>query len=137
MESITEFIDICSIISEGGEYKFCPAISETEYFDEDQSVISYHIKSSRIWEMPFKRIDSRNCILLHKLAENAKDEEKMKSTVRCKACKRLICDLNHQHRRSNVSPSKQLKRLQPSSNFKLKYLSAASVTKRKKATQQE
>ena len=30
VESITEFIDICSIISEGGEYKFCPGISETE-----------------------------------------------------------------------------------------------------------
>ena len=109
-----------------------------EYFDEYQSITRYHIKSLITWEMPFKQINSRNCILLHnKLAENAKGEEKMKSTVHCKACKRLICDLNHQRRRSNVSSSKQLKRLQPSSNFKLKYLSPASVTKRKKATQQE
>jgi len=134
VKSVAEFMDICSIILESAGYKFCPGIQEKKYFDEYYSVIRYYIKSIRIWEKPFKRIDSRNCILLHKLAENAKDEEKMENTV---LCKRLICDLDHQRRRSDISPSRKLMWLQPSFNFKKKHLSPASKAIREKATQQE
>ena len=55
----------------------------------------------------------------------------------CRSCKRLHSDLDHQRRRSDVSPSRRLKRQQPSSSFKLKYLSPASATKRKTAAQKE
>lgn len=119
VENISKFMDICSIISDSGGYKFCPGIPEKKYFDEYYSVIHYHIKSIRIWEQPFKQIDSRNCLLLHQLAANAKHKEKIENTVLRKAYKRLICDLAHQCNRSTVSPSKQTKRLQPSPTFKL------------------
>ena len=46
-------------------------------------------------------------------------------------------DLDHQRRRSDVSPSKRLKRQHPSSSFRLKYLSPARTTKRRTATQKE
>ena len=48
---LPEFMDICSIISESGGYKFCLGIPEKKYFDEYYSVICYHIKSIRIWEI--------------------------------------------------------------------------------------
>ena len=136
VENISKFKDVCSIVADCSEYKFCPGISKEKY-EEYHSVIRYHIKSIRIWDQPFKRIDSRNCLLLHQLAANAKYEERVNSSVLCKACKRLLCDLAHQRNRSTISPSKQLKRLQPSSTFKLMHLSPASVAKRKRATQQE
>ena len=136
--NLSEFTDICNIVSDRGAFKFCPGISEKKYYDEYHLVIRYHIETLRIWEKPFRHIDSRSCLLWHQLAHNAKSEEKLANDVLCKACKRLVCDLDYQSRRSSdVSPSKQIKRLQPSSNFKLKYLSPASVAKRKRATQQE
>lgn len=100
------------------------------------SMIRYHITSCRVWEHPFKRIDSVNCLLWHKIARNATAEERKSKSVLCKSCKRLCCDLEHQ-RRSDVSASKHEARLLPSSNFKLKYLSPQSVSKRKEATLRE
>ena len=52
----------------------------------------------------------------------------------CRSCKRLHSDLDHQWRRSDVSPSRRLEQQQPFSSFKLKYLSPA---KRKTAAQKE
>lgn len=132
-----EFLDICSIISEKAEYKFCPGLNVDHYYEYFFAIIRYHVESCRVWEYPFKRIDSRNCLLWHKLPRNAPLEDHDKSTVLCRACKRLCSDLEHQRRRSNVSPTKRAKRQLPSSHFKLKYLSPKSVTKRKQATQQE
>ena len=101
-------------------------------------MIRYHIKSCRVWEHPFKRIDSVNCLLWHKLARIATAEERKSKSILCKSCKRLCCDLEHQ-RRSDVSALKHEARLLPSSNFKLKYLSPQSVvvSKRKEATLRE
>ena len=55
----------------------------------------------------------------------------------CKQCKRLLALLAYQRRRSDVSPARRTARQQPSSSFKLKYLSLASVAKRRKAAQVE
>ena len=125
-----EFMDVCSIISTQGGYKYCPGIEVDHYYQHDH-------KSCRVWEHPFKRIDSVNCLLWHKLACNATAEERKSRSVLCKSCKRLCCDLEHQRRRSDVSASKREARLLPSSNFKLKYLSPQSVSKRKEATLRE
>ena len=131
-----EFMDVCSIISTQGGYKYCPGIEVDYYYQYFYSMIRYHITSCRVWEHPFKRIDSVNCLLWHKLARNATAEERKSKSVLCKSCKRLCCDLEHQ-RRSDVSASKSEARLLPSSNFKLKYLSPQSVSKQKEATLRE
>ena len=73
----------------------------------------------------------------HQLAKNACVEEKMLLTVLCRECKRLQHHLEHQKCRSQVSPARQIARQQPSSSFKLKYLSPASVVKKNEATQME
>ena len=63
--------------------------------------------------------------------------QKSSDEVLCRPCKRLNSYLDHQRRRSDVSPGTRLKRQQPSSRYKLKYLSPASIRKRKAATQKE
>ena len=63
--------------------------------------------------------------------------QKSSDEVHCRPCKRLNSYLDHQRRRSDVSPGVRLKRQQPSSRYKLKYLSPASIRKRKAATQKE
>jgi len=64
-------------------------------------------------------------------------EKKGLYVVLCKQCKRLRSLLDHQRTRSDMNPSKKLQRQQPSSWFKLKYLSPASTVKQKQATQRE
>ena len=133
----SEAHSIITMISQKGSHKFCPGLDYQQYFDHYLSVIRYNIKSVRLWERPFHRVDSINCELLHQLPRNATAEEKDSYSVLCKQCKRMQHLLNHQRRRSVVSPSKKLQRQQPSSHFKVKYLSPASALKRRQAAQQE
>ena len=62
-----EFLDICSIISEKAEYKFCLGLNMDHYYEYFFAIIRYHVESCHVWEHPFKRIDSKNCLLWHKL----------------------------------------------------------------------
>jgi len=132
-----EFLDACSIISEKNEYKFCPGFNVEHYYEYFFAVIRYHLESCRVWKHPFDRVDSKNCLLWHKLPLQAPLKGRGESVVLCRGCKRLNTDLEHQRKRSDVSPAKRAKRLLPSSSFKLKYLSPNSVNKRKQATQRE
>ena len=137
VKSLADFFAVCDIISRVGEYKFCPGFDVKRYYDEYHSVIRYHINGVRKWEKPFSRMDSKSCLLWHQLAKNASKEDKLSFAVMCKNCKRLQYNLDIQKRRSTVSPARRIARQQPSSSFKLKYLSPASVAQRKKATQTE
>ena len=85
---------------------------------------------------PFKRVDSCNCLLWHKLAKNASIVEKDLESVPCSACKRLLSDLNQRLKTAISSPDK-VKRQQPSSHCPLKYMSPSSQKKRKENTQPE
>ena len=60
---LNDFLAACKIISRNGGYKYCPGLDENECHNQYYSVIRYHIKSVRLWEIPFKRVDSRNCII--------------------------------------------------------------------------
>ena len=131
-----EIMDVCSIISTQGGYKYHPGIEVDYYYQYCFSMIRYHIKSCRVWGHPFKHIDSVNCLLWLKLACNATAKERKSKSALCKSCKWLCCDLEHQ-RRSDVTASKCEDRLLPSLNFKLKYLSPQSVSKLKEATLRE
>ena len=135
--TVEEFLSVCKVISKKAEFKFCPGIDVDHYYNHYHAIIRYHTESCRVWDHPFKRIDSKNCFLWHELGKNAPYEDRNKSLVLCKGCKRLRSDLDHQRRRSDVSPSKRSSRQLPSSSFKLKYMSPNSVTKRKQAAQKE
>jgi len=137
VQTADEALKICLTISSEGDYKFCPGLDQTEYYEYYHSVIRFHLKSVRLWERPFQRIDSVNCTLWHQLKSNATEIEKSSVEVLCRPCKRLKSDLDHQRRRSDVSPARRLKRQLPSSRYKEKYLSPLSRTKRKAAAQKE
>ena len=137
VSDVDQAIDFCFIISKKGDYKFCPGLDQKEYYDRYFAMIRYYLKSVRLWDRPFKRIDSVKCFLWFQLKQNAPTAEKSNQAVLCRSCKRLHSDLDYQYKRSDVSPARRLKRQHPSSTFKLKYLSPASVLKRKVSTQKQ
>ena len=138
VSTLPDLLNICSLLSTSAQFKFCPGLEEKAYFDNYRKIIGYNIKSVRIWEKPFTRIDSKTCLLWHQLSKNNKKEDKLMSEVLCSSCKRLICNLEHQKRRSEeFSPARKLARQKPSSRYKFKYLSPASTAIRKKAAQME
>lgn len=137
METVDHFLSVCEMMANvKGEYKFCPGIDPCEYETKYFSKIRYDVKNLRRVDSPFKRIDSCNCLLFHKLAKNASITEKGLECVSCGACKRLVSDLNQRLKTAVSSPDK-VKRQQPSSNCPLKYMSPSSQKKRKENTQRE
>jgi len=105
VSTLSEFFEACSVLSKKEDYKFCPGLDEKTYFDNFFNFIKFHIKSVRIWDKPFTRIDSKDCLLWHQLSKNSKTDERLEFEVLCGSCKVLICNLDHQKRRSDVSPN--------------------------------
>ena len=138
VESLEDMIALCQMIGVNSTYKFCPGIEPDEYEKEFHSVIRFHIKSVRITDFPFHRVDSINCKLLFQLAHNATESERSAQEVRCSACKRLASDLTHQKKRMGAeTPTRRIKRQNPSSRARLSYMSPVSQAKRKKLAQYE
>ena len=118
--------------------KFCPGIEMNHYMTNYYECIRFHIKSVRLTEFPFQRVDSQRCSLLFELTHNASTAEKEPSDVMCYPCKRLINHLEHQKRRTAAeTPTKKIKRQHPSSKARLSYMSPASQAKRKQLAQYE
>ena len=137
-ERVEELAAVCQMIGNNSNHKFCPGIEMEHYISEYYESIRYHIKSVRVTEFPFKRVDSKNCQLFFELSQNASIAEKDTKVVRCYACKRLVTDLNHQKKRTIAeTPTRKIKRQNPSSRAKLSYMSPASQAKRKKLAQYE
>ena len=83
-----------------------PEDNQNEYFER----IRFHIKSVREATTLFHRVDSVNCVLWFLLALNATLADKKSKQVRCRACKRLITNLNCQLQRTlKETPSRKLK----------------------------
>lgn len=136
LKEFHEYKDLLDIVSCSGGYKFCPGFHDAAYeayFD----VIRYDPKGVRRTTQPIARIDSNSCLLWHKLARNASIFEKDMESVMCSSCKRLRNILEQQVKRiSSRSPSKKVARVQPSSNYPLKFLSPKSVEKKQKIHQE-
>lgn len=134
-ESIDDLDAVCKMI---GSNKFCPGIEMNRYMTDYYECIRFHIKSARLSEFPFQRVDSQKCSLFFELAHNATKAEKEVSDVMCYPCKRLVNDLEHQKRRTAAeTPTKKIKRQKPSSKARLSYMSPASQAKQKQLTQYE
>lgn len=132
--STDHFLSLCEMMANGNnDYKFCPGIDPETYENDYFSKIRKNVCQ---FECPFKRIDSCNCQLFHKLAKNASIIEKGLECVPCSACKRLISDLNQRIKTAVTSPAR-VKRQNPSSNCPLKYMSPRSQKKRKDFTQRQ
>lgn len=132
-----DFIQLCKRMVEG-EYKFCPGIDPEIYDKEFYAKIKYHSKNVLCSKIPFNRVASIKCPLYHKLAKNASLVEKAAAEVQCAACKRLVHDLRQLvAKKVAISPRRKASWVQPSSHFKMKYLSPASLQKRKQLIKQE
>ena len=113
-------------------YKFCPGIEWARYHEHYFEVIRFHPKNVRRTEAPFYRVDSVDCKLWFEVPANAPLTAKSSAEVNCKACKRLISDLDWQLKRTtDESPSAKVKRQTASSRARLTYMSPSSRTKRK------
>ena len=108
------------------------------YMDRYYNKIRYHIAKVQVTTSPFRRVQSSDCTMWHKLPKNAAKAEKSSLTVLCGMCKRLRSELDRALQRcTGYSPHRKVKRQQPSSNYPLKYMSPASLKRRKSNTQQE
>ena len=125
-------------ISDNSTYKFCPGFDYDSYMDRYYNKIRYHIAKVQVTTSPFRRVQSSDCTMWHKLPKNAAKAEKSSLTVLCGMCKRLRSELDRALQRcTGYSPHCKVKRQQPSSNYPLKYMSPASLKRRKSNTQQE
>ena len=135
-EDTDDIIALCKIIDEDSHYKFCPGIDYKVYMKDFYEVIRFHLKSVRLTDFPFCRVDSVKCDLLFELAHNATKEEKDAVEVKCYSCKRLVRDLERQIKRTTAeTPTRKTKRQNPSSRARLSYMSPSSQAKHKKLAQ--
>ena len=132
VKSLEDIMELSRDFSNKSFYKFCPGIDPLYYEQEYHKIIRFHIKSVRLCQFPFMRVDCINCKLWFIPASNISAVEKSANEVKCPACKRLIHDLNCQKKRTVAeSPSRKIKRQHPSSRAKLQYMSPLSQKKRK------
>ena len=137
-ESIEDLADICKMIGNGTNFKFCPGIEVNHYMSEYHHFIRYHIKSVRKTDFPFLQVDSKTCQLFFEVAHNATAAEKEASELKCYPCKRLVNNLEHQKRQTaKETPTRKTKCQRPSSRAKLSYMSPASQAKRNRLAQYE
>ena len=136
-ESVAEIRELCLLFDEKSEFRFCPGV-DPELYNEHFDVFHFHVKSARLQDFPFRRINSVNCKMFFKLAHNARKVDRDAREVKCSACKRLITDIKYQKERtSKETPTRKAKRQRPSSRARLSYMSPASQAKRKKLAQYE
>ena len=106
--------------------------------EEFYAKIRYHSKNVSYSKTPFNHVASIKCPLYHRLPKNASLVEKVAAEVQCAACKRLVHDLRQLvAKKATVSPKRKASWTQPSSRYKMKYLSPASLKKRKQLIKQE
>jgi hypothetical protein len=111
-------------------HKFCPRLDPLDY-EGYHDVIRYDHKGVRKMEVPILRIDSVSCPMWFQLL-NSSLKKREAEAVLCCCCVKLKSQLDHQMRRTlSESPSKKLKRQDPSSKAPLSIMLPASQLKRK------
>lgn len=108
LATVEDFLKVCSMMIDK-QYKFCPGIDPDVYQSTYFMKIRYHIKNVHCSDALFRRVDSINCSLWHKLARNASIIEKDMESVPCGSCKRLVYDLDQHLKNSVSSPTKSEK----------------------------
>jgi hypothetical protein len=112
-------------------HKFCPGLDVTQY-ERYRELIKFDIKGTRKTLEPFLHVDSTSCLLWFEIGNRASAVKKESELVLCPPCVKLKCNFEYQVRQTkSESPSKKLKRQDPSSNARLSYMSPKSQKKRK------
>jgi len=71
-----DFTMLCTFEMSYKFYKFCPGIGYEEYHEQYYNVIWFHSAQAHVTELPFQRVDSKNCLKWYKQSHNATMEEK-------------------------------------------------------------
>lgn len=138
VSSDEDFVELCNGLLHTKGFVFCPGIDYKDYHDNYHSVIRFHSKQVNLMASPFQRVDAKGCLRWYKLPKNATLKEQASHEVLCSICKRLLRDLEHLKKKiSLVSPGRRFKRQSASSNYPTKFLSPASLKKRKTNAQAE
>lgn len=108
-----------------GPWKYCPGV--LDYENRFESVIRFRPAKLRLWNLPFLRVDSRDCKVLFRLARSVPQETKLLDTVLCPECKRFEKELvTLKERAAGRTPEEKKKRVSVSSNTPLQFLSPNS-----------
>ena len=114
---MNEVVERCHMFGKKSKYKFCPGL---DHKNEYHKPIRFHIRSVRITQFPFSRIDSFTCKLWFLPPTNASAAEKAVSEVKCTGCKHMVQLLNLQKTRTLAeSPGKRIRRQHPLSQARL------------------
>ena len=70
IKSFDDVVELCHIFGCKSTYKFCPGVDPDYYENEFHKAIRCHIKSVRLTQFPFSRVDSINCKLWFLPASN-------------------------------------------------------------------
>ena len=112
-------------------HKFCPGLGVDQY-EKYKETIRFDVKSLRQTTEPFHRIESASCSLWFDIGKRPSAMRRESESLLCHSCIRLKCNLDRQVTRTEgESPSKKLKRQNPSSNAPLTYMSPKSQQRRK------
>jgi len=132
--------DFLQNIADGVASKFSELACTLQYDGLDSSnpvlTISQRAVFNQLSMFSFSRVDSFSCKLWFLPASNTSLLEKAASEVKCPPCKCLVHYLNLQRKRTlEESPSKRIKRQDPSSRARLQHMSPASQQARKQYAQ--
>ena len=113
---------ILKVFAPNSPFVVCRGIAD---YDENGKQLGYDLNCLRKWEMPFKRVDSANCELLHK-PKNRKRRSGDALYDVCTPCKKLHRNISEALKRKVNGKS----RTAPKSNCNWKFLSPNAARKR-------
>ena len=119
--SDTNFMMYLRSMLPGSNYHICSGLSENATLHPE-----WDSPSVRRWGFPFNRVDHRGCQMWIAGGTCTRNQSSM-----CSCCKSLTSNiLLRDKKRLSASPSTKAKRLDPSSNYPIKYLTPACRKKR-------
>ena len=113
---------ILKVFAPNSPFVVCRGIAD---YEENGKQLGYDLNCLRKWEMPFKRVDSANCELLHK-PKNRKRRSGDALYDVCTPCKKLHRNISEALKRKVNGKS----RTAPKSNCNWKFLSPNAARKR-------
>ncbi|XP_067042166.1 uncharacterized protein [Acropora muricata] len=119
---------ILKVFAPNSPFVVCRGIAD---YDENGKQLGYDLNCLRKWEMPFKRVDSAKCELLHKPKNRKRRSGDVLYDV-CTPCKKLHRNISEALKRKVNGKS----RTAPKSNCNWKFLSPKAARKRRNALSQ-
>ena len=130
-EDSERFHELVKTLLPGSGYFLCSGLPA-----DVASMLTYETKSARKWGLPFDRVDHKECLMW--LNTDSAPGSSRKQPQRCHKCSQLMYYVRRESRkRALLSAEHKAARIQTSSHYPMKYLSPASLQKRRSLILQE